>query len=174
MKAASQSVNLSAQSLDTTVLDIKTQYAQKANLDVSKVKLLLNKRPAADLKTLKDLLPDPAPSIVEFSVMVMGGAGAASPSTPATPAVASPAVEVPDPTTKPEPMDLDEQKQAPGPLSERAEAQAEQHDGHADTARKVLQTEEFWTDLKDFLITRLRDEKEGERLAGVFREASKE
>ena len=35
----------------------------------------------------------------------------------------------------------------------------------------VLKTEEFWGDLRGFLIQRLKDEGEGERVAGVFRKA---
>lgn len=37
--------------------------------------------------------------------------------------------------------------------------------------KEVLKTEEFWGDLKGFLIQRLKDEGEGERVVGVFREA---
>jgi len=36
---------------------------------------------------------------------------------------------------------------------------------------EVLRTEAFWEDLKGFLVQRLRDEGEGERLAGVFKQA---
>lgn len=36
---------------------------------------------------------------------------------------------------------------------------------------EVLRGEEFWGDLKGFLIQRLRDEGEGERVFGVFRKA---
>lgn len=37
--------------------------------------------------------------------------------------------------------------------------------------KEVLGTEEFWGDLRGFLVQRLKDEKEGERVAGVFRRA---
>lgn len=37
--------------------------------------------------------------------------------------------------------------------------------------KDVLQMEEFWTDLTGFLTQRLRDEAEGEKLAGLFRRA---
>lgn len=40
------------------------------------------------------------------------------------------------------------------------------------SGKDVLGTEQFWSDLKGFLVQRIRDEKEGERLAGVFREAA--
>ncbi|KUJ09068.1 uncharacterized protein LY89DRAFT_598710 [Mollisia scopiformis] len=36
---------------------------------------------------------------------------------------------------------------------------------------EVLKTEEFWGDLKGFLVQRLKDESEGERVVGVFRKA---
>jgi ubiquitin-like protein 4 len=40
------------------------------------------------------------------------------------------------------------------------------------SGKEVLNTEEFWDDLKGFLVQRLRDEGEGERLAGLFRKAA--
>jgi hypothetical protein len=40
------------------------------------------------------------------------------------------------------------------------------------SGKDILATEEFWTDLKGFLVQRLKDEKEGERLADIFREAA--
>lgn len=36
---------------------------------------------------------------------------------------------------------------------------------------EVLKTEEFWSDLKGFLVQRLKDENEGERVWGVFKAA---
>jgi len=36
---------------------------------------------------------------------------------------------------------------------------------------KLLDTEEFWVDLKGFLIQRLRDEGEGEKALEIFRGA---
>jgi len=152
------------------VLDLKTQYATHASLDMSKVKLLYNKRPASDLKTLKELLPTPTPSSVEFSVMVLGGGSASGISTPpvSTPTASSPAVEIPDPTSVPSKAD----RQAPAPLSERAEQIAEAASNTAQPAAEVLKSEQFWLDLKDFLMQRLRDEQEGERLMGLFRSAT--
>ena len=40
------------------------------------------------------------------------------------------------------------------------------------SGKEVLETEQFWSDLKGFLVQRIKDEKEGERLAGVFRKAA--
>jgi len=41
------------------------------------------------------------------------------------------------------------------------------------SGKELLETEEFWDDLKAFLTQRLRDEKEAENLFATFRNASK-
>ena len=172
MRASSEPLNLPSQSPNTTVHELKTQYAQKTGQDQTKIKFLLNKRPASDLKTLKELLPEPTPSSVEFSIMIMGGGGVGSPAAPSTPQVASPAVEIPDPvsqTGKLDKMDIDDS----APLSEKAEAVADAAPGTGNSSQEILKSEEFWNDLKDFLIQRIRDEAEGERLVGVFKSAAK-
>jgi len=46
-------------------------------------------------------------------------------------------------------------------------------DGVTGEGKGVLATEEFWSDLKGFLVQRLKDEKEGERVWGVFKDALK-
>ncbi|PNS15520.1 FACT complex subunit spt16 [Sphaceloma murrayae] len=151
----------------TTVLDLKTQYAQHAGLDVAKIKILYQKRPVGDLKTVKDLLPAGAEGEVEFSVMVLGAVGAALGEMRA----ASPGTSVPDPASGVggagvgEKMDVDA-----GPGSEAASAVAEVEKG-GKRVEEELKGEAFWGDLRDFLVQRLKDEKEGERLAGMFRGA---
>ena len=40
-----------------------------------------------------------------------------------------------------------------------------------ESGHKVLSTEEFWGDLKGFLLQRLRDEMEGEKVYTTFRKA---
>ena len=37
--------------------------------------------------------------------------------------------------------------------------------------KKVLETEEFWVDLRGYLVQRLKDEGEGEKVCGTFRRA---
>lgn len=164
---AGETVALSNIALDATVYDIKSQYAAKTGLQQDKIKLLLNKKPTQDLKTLKDLGVD---KDVEFSVMVMGGSGttprARSPAvtekapTPVPPAASAPAAADPDK------MDIDEK--APAPESEKAAAEVLPE---ADGATAMLKTDEFWSDLQGFLSQRLRDEKQGEKLSKIFREA---
>ncbi|GAB7360098.1 hypothetical protein MBLNU230_g7862t1 [Neophaeotheca triangularis] len=149
--------------LDSTIHDVKTQYAQKSGHQQDKVKVLLNKKPAADLKTLKELGVDGGS--VEFSVMIMGGGGT-------TPSVASPAKEKTDPAASiptNDPMEID--SKAPAPTSEKAQEVAEHTTPAAEDegAGAILQTDEFWDDLKGFLGQRLRDQGEAERLVKRFR-----
>ena len=170
MKGPSDPLTLASQDPNTTVLDLKTHYARESSHDLAKIKLLYNKRPASDLKTLAELLPSPTPASAEFSVMILGGptAGISTPPASTPDRVASPAVEVPDPAAVPSKAD----REAPAPLSERAEAIAGQAADTARAAADVLRSEQFWLDLKDFLVQRLRDEEAGEKLLGVFRSAS--
>ena len=158
-----ETITLPDTTLDSTIHDLKLQYAQRTGLQQDKIKLLLNKKPAADLKTLKDLGIN---SDVELSVMVMGGGGT-------TPSVQSPAVEksdptvsVPTPATSGDTMDID-----PAPLSEKADLEKQGSGSGVETAKDVLKTEEFWSDLKGFLAQRLKSQDEGEALMGLFREA---
>ncbi|KAF2157938.1 hypothetical protein K461DRAFT_290200 [Myriangium duriaei CBS 260.36] len=147
----------------TTILDLKTQYAQHASLPVSAVKILHAKRPAADLKTLKDLLPSPTPPDAELGVMVLAHVPSAAggvESSP-TPPVVAPSAFAPPPKDKVE-------QQHSAPLSEEAKAVA----GEEAVGKPAVRDERFWGDLKDFLVQRLRDEGEGERLLGVFRTAA--
>jgi hypothetical protein len=159
---AGETISLPDITLDMTAYDIKSQYAQKTGLSPDKIKLLLNKKPTGDLKTLKDLGVE---SNVDFSVMIMGVAGT-------TPRAQSPAtvVKQPAPVAAPpaDAMDIDEKTSAPE--SERAAAEVE-HDPSADSTTATLQSDEFWLDLKGFLTQRLRDEKQGEELVGLFRGA---
>jgi hypothetical protein len=149
-----ETIALSDVALDSTIFDLKTQYAAKSGLQQDKIKLLYNKKPAADLKTLKDLGVE---ADAELSVMIMGGATAASPA-----ATAAPAPQTIDPATS-------------APPSERAQAEAGESKAPVGpaTAAEFLQTDEFWSDLQAFLSQRLRDEKEAQVLAGVFKEAWK-
>jgi hypothetical protein len=79
--------------LGTSAYDLKSAYASKSGAAVDKIKLLYNKKPVTDSKTLKDLLGDAAESTndVEFTVMVMGG----------VPAAASPGIQPPEPEAAP-------------------------------------------------------------------------
>lgn len=156
-----ETVTISDLTLTSTVHDVKTQYAQISGQLQDKIKILLNKKPAADLKTLSDL--GITGDNVEFTVMLMGGG--ATPSA-TTPAASSPTVEKSDPQM----MEID--SQTPAPESEKAQAEAEtKPEAQMGSADEILKSEEFWSDLRGFLGQRLRDDGHGEKLAGIFREA---
>lgn len=165
-----ETITISDLSLDVTIHEIKTQYAANSSQPLEKIKLLLNKKPAADLKTLKEL--GVAGDAVEFSVMIMGGAASSTP----TPAMANPVVEKSEASvvgafgaaSAGDQMDIDRQ-QGSGPESEQAQAEVSAPE---ETASRELKTDVFWDDLQGFLTQRLRDEKAAERLAKIFKEAA--
>jgi hypothetical protein len=172
-----ETVQIPDLALETSIYEVKDQYAKQTSLPHEKIKVLLNKKPAADLKTLKEL---GVTGDVEFSVMVLGGGGA-TPSA-GTPAASSPAVERADPVASvPEvpaapaedKMDIDEQASAPG--SEKAQAEsaptAKSAPGAGPSGPGALNTIEFWNDLQDFLAQRLRDTEEAQKLSKVFKMA---
>jgi len=96
-----------------------------------------------DSKTLSDLA-DGAQAL-EFGVMILGGGGGGA-------AVTTPPVEIPQPV-----LPEKEEKVGVGAVAQ------------GPSGAEELRTEEFWGDLRGFLVQRLRDEGEGERWAGVFR-----
>lgn len=166
-----ETVTITDLSLDSTIHDVKARYAQQTSLSSEKIKLMFNKKPAADLKTLKEL--GAQGEIVELSAMIMGG-GTATPVTSS--AVASPATEKGDPglsvPTASDAMDVD--SKASGPDSETAQAAAAATmKANEDQTSEILKSDAFWTDLSGFLVQRLRDEEEGRRLADLCREAFK-
>jgi hypothetical protein len=167
MKPSTPTIPLS--SIDpakTSVYDLKQQYATQASLSAAKIKILYKKKPVTDSKTLVEVIGTDAGSEVEFGVMVMagaalGGSGAASPASGSTPVTSPPAV-------------------APPTESEKGLASAgETHAGTATgtagaipgSGKEVVATEEFWGDLKNFVLQRTKDAEESERLLGVFRGA---
>jgi hypothetical protein len=158
-----EAVKLSELPLETSIYDVKDQYAKQTSLPHEKIKVLLNKKPAADLKTLKEL---GVTGDVEFSVMVLGGGGA-------TPSAGTPSVPEVPVAPAADKMEIDEQASAPG--SEKAQAEsaptAQAASGSGPSGPGALNTIEFWNDLQDFLAQRLRDTEEAERLSKVFKMA---
>jgi len=62
----------------TSILDIKTSVSGETRIPLEKIKILHKRKPVADSKALKDLVSEEH-TIVEFSVMVIGGAAAVQP-----------------------------------------------------------------------------------------------
>lgn len=134
-------IKLSGQGLNTSVVEIKAAVAGQAGVPADKIRVLHKKKPVPDTKALKDLVAD-GDMVVEFSVMIMGGAAAAAPG----PARGS-ATDVGGDST------------AGGVVAQGSSGKA------------VLETEEFWNDLGGFLQQRIRDEAAAGELVGQFRGA---
>ncbi|KAK4178517.1 cell-cycle control medial ring component [Triangularia setosa] len=131
----------------TSILDVKNQIAAQTGIPLSKIKLLYQKKPAQDSKTLKDILSGEAKDELEFGLMIIGGAA----SVPATPPPKTEEVPKKEAAQGGEPMEVEVESTpvaAPGQIS----------------GKEVLNTDEFWDDLRGFLEQRVKDE-------GVAKEA---
>ena len=128
------SLTLPSQSVTTSVIDLKSAIAKEVRAkSIDGVKVLYNKKPCADSKTIKDILgEEEIPSEMEFSIMIMGGAAAI------------------------------EQKIEDGKAEQPSVAQGASGD-------EVLESEEFWNDLKGFLSQRLKDDSKAEEVLNSFR-----
>jgi hypothetical protein len=124
-------LRLSSQSLTTSIHDVKSSVAKETGIAEDKIKILHKKKPISDSKVLKDLVSEDD-TTVEFSVMVMGGAGAAATKT-------------------------DNQKAVAQGVS----------------GADVLQAQDFWDDLRGFLLQRIRDEQLAAELTTTFQAAWK-
>lgn len=135
----------------TSIFDLKTAYATQTSIPAAKIKILYKKKPVTDSKTVAEVVGSDAGSEVEFGVMVLGGAVA-------TPVQSPPAVA---------PVE-EEKGLASGSVAAAAENAGPAAQG---PSGKDVVNEAFWEDLKGFVVQRIRDEKEGERLVGVFKSA---
>jgi hypothetical protein len=137
----------------TSIYDLKSQYAAQSSIPAAKIKILYKKKPVTDSKTVAEVIGQDASGEVEFGVMVMGGATSAS-SAAGTPVTSPPAV-APSETEK---------GLAGGSADGGSAAQGP-------SGKEVVATDEFWSDMKHFIMQRTRDEVEAERLAKLFRGA---
>ncbi|KAL6832426.1 cell-cycle control medial ring component domain-containing protein [Trichoderma camerunense] len=135
-------ITLPATPLSTSILDVKAAVNAQTRIPVEKMKLLLNKRPVADTKVLKELLAKESDRTIDFSVMVIGGAAAIPP-----PADEKPAGEAMETTDEPV-----------------ATAQAD-----AAAVEAELESDAFWADLSGFLQQRLKAQDKAEELSSLFR-----
>ncbi|KAF2273871.1 uncharacterized protein EI97DRAFT_495803 [Westerdykella ornata] len=133
----------------TSIFDLKQAYSTASSIPAAKIKILWKKKPAQDSKTVAEVVgQDIEGGNVEFSVMVLGGATASA---------AAPAA-VPSPPAV-----------APGEAEKGLAAGVPAVQGP--NGKEVVATQEFWDDLRGFVIQRIRNEEEGSRLAGVFKAA---
>ena len=108
---------------------------------------MYKKKPVVDSKTVAEVIGQDAGGDVEFSVMVLGGATAGG-----TPVQSPPAV-------------------APSEAEKGLAGQGAGPAAQGPSGKDVVAGPEFWDDLRGFVLQRIRDEKEGERLVGVFKGA---
>ncbi|KAK3397126.1 cell-cycle control medial ring component [Sordaria brevicollis] len=157
----------------TSILDIKSFVSSETGMPIEKLKVLYNKKPAGDVKSLKEVLGGATPEggELELSLMVMGGQATYDSAEAAEKRAARDAakaqaggadggekkVEVPEVEMK------DTETTAGG---EQAGPVAQGLSGAA-----VLDTEEFWEDLKGYLQQRIRDVEAAEEVVGRFRGA---
>jgi hypothetical protein len=154
MKPSHPTISLSEiDASKTSIYDLKTQYATQSSIPAAKIKILYKKKPVTDSKTVVEVIGQDVSGEVEFGVMVMGGATAGSPAA-GTPVTSPPAV-------------------APSE-TEKGLAGASAHGGPAaqgPSGKEVVATDEFWNDMKHFIMQRTKDEAEAERLAKLFKGA---
>jgi ubiquitin-like protein 4 len=136
------SLSLSFQSPTTSIFELKTAVAKHIGREgVETIRVLYKKKPCSDSKTVKEVVGGEFNGgEVEFSVMVIGGATV-------------------------------------GASQEQQSARAGIESGSAHppvaqgpTGDAVLATDEFWLDLRGYLIQRLRDEEKAEDVSRAFRE----
>ncbi|KAH8677989.1 cell-cycle control medial ring component [Xylariales sp. PMI_506] len=140
-------VKLTSQPLSTSVLDLKTAVVEQTGIPADKIKLLFKKKPVLDSKVLKDLVADDSETSLEFSVMILGGAATLAAAAASASSTSS------------------------SLAAEKSSAQAEVAQGTS--GKDVLATEEFWGDLKGFLLQRIRDEATAGELFDTFQSAWK-
>lgn len=137
-------LNLPSTETGATILELKEKVAQELKLGgTEKIRVLYNKKPVGDVKTLKELLAgndDEAggqQQQVELGVMVMGYKEVAGDAT---------------------------MRDANGGTSV-------EQGGPSSGEEEVLGKEEFWADLRGFLMQRIRDEGKAGEVFGRFRES---
>ncbi|KAK3493206.1 cell-cycle control medial ring component [Neurospora crassa] len=160
----------------TSILDIKTYVSQETGMPVDKLKVLFNKKPVGDVKSLKEVLASTGSVVpegggeLELSLMVMGGQ--ATFDSAEAKAVREARLAATANTTKPEmsePPEVEMKDVTQESGSTEAAAAGPVAQGLSGPA--VLETEEFWEDLKGYLQQRIRDEKTAEEVVGRFRGA---
>jgi hypothetical protein len=142
--------------LSTSVIDLKAAVQAQTRIPVDKMKLLLNKRPVADSKVLKELLASDKDRSIEFSVMVIGGAAAIPP--PPPPAAAAAAEG-----------DAGEKNKGAGDAMDTDEGKVSTAQADEKTVEAELESDAFWADLSGFLQQRLKAQAKAEELASLFR-----
>ena len=131
----------------TSIFELKSQLASQTGYAADKLKILWERKPVTDSKTLKEV-SNKEEGDIDMAVMYSGAPTAHPQSASSKPAAAS--------SSEPVKMEVDETPAAQG-----------QH------GKVVLETPQFWTDLQDFVTQRVRDEQVAKEAVGLWRSASK-
>ncbi|MCJ1407706.1 hypothetical protein MMC19_001777 [Ptychographa xylographoides] len=144
-------ISLIARPLTTSILELKQEVAGKISAQgTEKIRILYNKKPCVDSKTVKDVLGDELsmPNAIEFSVMVIGGVGSG-----------------------------DRPKEVPVVQSGETAGDTKMEDAptvaQGASGLEVMESQEFWEDLKGYLFQRVRDEDIAEKASKLFQEVWK-
>ena len=131
------SLSLPMTDLGTSVLQLKEKVAKELKTEgTEKIRLLHKKKPAGDIKTIKELIgEDDVGGELELSVMVMG---------------------------------YKEESTSTG-AEDTEMADAEVPIAQGPSGEEVLAKEEFWDDLKGWLLQRLRDERKAAEVFEKFK-----
>ncbi|KAL9082005.1 MAG: hypothetical protein Q9159_006801 [Coniocarpon cinnabarinum] len=122
-----------------SIYELKTQLSQRTGYASDKVKILWERKPVTDSKTVQEVIGKDAGD-VEFAVMYSGAPTAA-------PQASQQSLNQ---------MDVDQTPVAQGQSGEA-----------------VLNTSQFWKDLQDFVLQRVRDEAVGKEAVALFEKAWK-
>ena len=122
-----------------------------------KIRLLFKKKPCPDSKTVKDVIGDEVLKDVEFSVMVIGGVGAAAEE--AAPGAEGSAADGD--------IQMEDVPVARGPSGVVV------LDAQGPAGIAVLETQQFWEDLDGFLSQRIRDKGVVNEVFEIFKRAWK-
>jgi len=126
MRKPQSTATLQPMKASTPIAVVKQQAATEFGIPSDKIKLLYNKKPVTDSKTIQDVAGDSTDA--EFTAMLLGGA-------------------------------IPVEKNQP---TEAVVAEA-----------SLLDTSEFWEDLRGFLLQRLKNETEAETAFSIFEKSWK-
>lgn len=135
-------LRLPGQSPSTSIHDLKVAVAEQlGGKGTDKIRVLYQKKPCADSKTIAQVVGEETKGDVEFAVMVIGWTA------PSVPEVTEAAAVVGADAGGSE-----------GPVAQGVSGEA------------VMATDEFWDDLKGWLLQRVRDEGVAAEALGCFRQ----
>ena len=141
------SLLLDSQSPATSVFELKCAVSKHLGMEgeaTENIRLLYKKKPCSDSKTVKEIVGDEdMGGKVEFGVMIIGGAGATGANAEST------------------------NQELPAGLGNGRGLPAAQ----GPSGKEVLETEEFWKDLRGFLVQRVREEGTADEVWRAARES---